>query len=105
MSNKMAESEKVLVAKPDNLSLIPGTHIREGENQFPLVLQPPHEYCAVPLTTLTQNGVYTHAYVCVCAHTQMCMHAHTYTHTSACVCMHTHTEAHRVIIGEEKRNQ
>lgn len=93
MSSKMAESEKVLVAKPDNLSLIPGTHIREGENQFPLVLQPPYEYCAVPLTTFTQNGVYTHA------------HARARTHTQASACKHTHTEAHRVIIGEEKGNQ
>lgn len=30
----MAEQENVLVAKCDNLSSIPGTHVMEGENQL-----------------------------------------------------------------------
>lgn len=39
----MAQGGKVLVAKPDNLNLIPGTHM-VGENQLrQVVFSPPHE--------------------------------------------------------------
>lgn len=31
-SGKMAQWVKILAAKPDNLSSIPGTHVVEGEN-------------------------------------------------------------------------
>lgn len=56
-TSKMAEREKVLVAKCDDLSSIPGTHVMEGENQ------------------LLQSVLYAEPWQC--AH----MHAHTRAHT------------------------
>lgn len=42
----MAQLLKVLAAKPDDLSLIPGTHMVEGKNQRPqVVLWPPQVHC------------------------------------------------------------
>lgn len=44
--DNMARWVKMLVAKSDKLSLISGSHVVEGKNQFPQVVHwPPHECC------------------------------------------------------------
>lgn len=44
----MAQQLKVLVTKPDDLNLVPGTHLVEGENQLLEALPDSHHVSACP---------------------------------------------------------
>jgi hypothetical protein len=57
MAEEMAQQIKALVAKPDDLSLITGTHKKEEENWLPQ---------SFPLHT--------------CSMAHACTHTHTHTH-------------------------
>lgn len=52
--SKMVQQVRVLVTKPDNLSLNPGSHMAEGENQLPTLFSDLHK------CTLVQE--HTHTY-------------------------------------------
>ena len=65
---KIAQQIKVLAKKPGDLSLIPGTHIVEGENQLHQVILWPstlqHGICSPP----SPMPMHTHADVPMCTH-------------------------------------
>lgn len=61
-----------LPRKPDDLSLIPRTHIKvEGETDSTELSSDRHMPCGVLMCTITHNNVfdvyvYLHAYICIC---------------------------------------
>ena len=73
----------MLAAKTDNLSLISGTHMVDGENGLPVVvLQPPHIHNDMHTPAHTHKDMHTPAHIHTLTHIHNDMHtpAHKQTH-------------------------
>ena len=85
----MAQPDKVLVTKSDDLSLLLGTNMveRKTPEQFP-----PHAHYG---TALIHIHTYIQTYIHTYMHEHTCTHIHTYMHIHTCIYIHVYMHTHR----------